>query len=104
LRPAQVGGDHDPRPRLPQLRQGGHRGADAAVVGDRRTVAGAVEARADQHGPPGHALGDQVVARLHSCEATSAVAATSAREQPRSLSYQPNTLTWLPMTLGSGAS
>jgi hypothetical protein len=76
LGPAQVRGDDDPRPRLAQLLQRGDGGADATVVGDPRSVERDVEVRADEHGAPGHALGEEVVERVHSFEATRSVMST----------------------------
>ena len=52
-------------PASAQRRRGRHRGPDAAVVGDPVAVQRHVQVRADQHRPPGDALGDQVVECLH---------------------------------------
>ena len=69
LRPAQVGGDDGPRPRVTQLLQRGHGGADAAVVGDRRAVQRHVEVGTHEHAPSlrrvSVELGHEVVEGLH---------------------------------------
>ena len=103
LRAAEVGHDDDPGAAVRQLLDHRQAGADTSVVGDL-TAAFKVE-RHVQVGPQQDAApGDvDVIDRAHvryaSRDATSAVRSASRQEKPHSLSYQPNTFTWLPYAI-----
>src|SRR5207237_6765379 len=94
-----------PTQQLDQRRKGG---LDAKVIGDAPALERDVEVAADQGSLPGQV--PQVLQRseaafasgTHRLEATSRVRSTRRFEYPHSLSYQPITLTRLPMTVVEG--
>ena len=81
LRPPEVGGHDDLGHRVGQRGDRRDRGADPAVVGDLPGVVERdVEVRADEHRPPGDPLGDELVERPHSFDATRATMSTRRLE------------------------
>src|SRR5690606_16762960 len=97
--------DHHAGARVAQRAERGQHRPDPAVVGDAAAVEGHVQVGAQQHPPPRHALAKQVVECPHHRDAPTYFTTSTRRlEKPHSLSYQPTTLTWLPITFVSRES
>src|SRR5437867_5033966 len=106
VRPAQVRTEDQRGAPPDQLLQRGSGGGDPQVVHDTAAFEGDVEVATNEH-PPARQVAevvDRPQAEAQSFEATSSRRSTRRFEYPHSLSYQPITLTRLPMAMVDGAS
>jgi len=89
---------------LEELGESGKRPADAKVIGDGPALERDVQVGADEDPLPGDVAEIVERGQAHSEAATISTSSTSRFEYPHSLSYQPITLTRLPMTIVDWAS